>query len=149
MGLLTSMASLFLHIDSTKKELIREEVSLTEAINAHVSWKFRLQNYLDGKSVENLDPMIICRDDQCKLGIWIHGPALNHFHDFEPFHQLRTDHSQFHVVAADIVKHVHANDRESAEKILRGEYQYISHKIVMALTELNSLVTSAPGFRGD
>ena len=142
MGLLTGMASLFyIQMDSTKKELIREEVSLAEAIEAHVSWKLRLQIYLDGKSVENLDPKIIGHDDQCKLGKWIHGPALSHFHDFEPFHQLRADHAQFHFVAAKVVKHVHANDQEAAEKIFRGEYQNISHKVVKALIELNSLVT--------
>jgi len=142
MGLLTGMASLFhLHIDSGEKKLIREEVSLSEAVEAHITWKVRLQSYVDGKSHENLDPAIICRDDQCRLGAWIHGPALNHFREFGPFHQLRADHAQFHCLAADVVNHVQANNREAAEAILKGEYQQISHKVVMALTELNSLVT--------
>lgn len=142
MGLISSMASLFqIHIDETKKNKIRDEINLAEAVEAHVSWKVRLQKYLDGKSDEQLDPMVICRDDQCKLGKWIHGPALNHFHTFEPFHELRADHAQFHYVAANVVKNVQANDRVAAEEILKGEYQKISHKVVMALTELNNLVT--------
>lgn len=142
MGLLSGMASLFhLHIDTAKKELIREEVNLSEAVEAHISWKLRLQTYLEGKSKESLDPMVICRDDQCKLGQWIHGPALNHFHEFEPFHQLRADHAQFHYLAANVVQKVHAKEHAAAEAILKGDYQRISHKVVIALTELNNLVT--------
>jgi len=142
MGLLSSMAALFhTHIDEVKKDLIRDEIDLTEAVEAHIGWKLRLQSYLDGKSAEKLDPMVICRDDQCKLGKWIHGPAMNHFHAFEPFHELRADHAQFHYVAANVVKNAQANDRAAAEEIFKGEYQKISHKVVIALTELNSLVS--------
>lgn len=143
MGLLSGMANLFhIHIDAEKKELIRDEINLMEAVEAHISWKLRLQRYLDGKSDETLDPMVICRDDQCNLGKWIHGPALKHFHDVEPFHLLRADHAQFHYVAANIVKSVQANDRSSAEAIFHGEYQQISHKVVIELTELNGLVNT-------
>lgn len=142
MGLLSGMASLFhIHIDAAKKELIRDEINLAEAVEAHINWKIRLKNYLDGKSNEDLDPMVICRDDQCKLGQWIHGPALNHFHEFEPFHKLRADHAQFHYVAANVVKNVQANDHAAAEAIFKDEYQHVSHDVVMALTELNRLVT--------
>jgi hypothetical protein len=54
-----------------------------------MKWKGRLQNYVDGTSKEQLDPMIICRDDQCALGKWIHGPALQYFCDGEGFYKLR------------------------------------------------------------
>lgn len=141
MGLLSGVAYLFhLHIDSTKKEAIREEINLSEAVEAHIAWKLRLQAYLDGTSGEALDPMVICRDDQCKLGKWIHGPALQYFHDLEPFHQLRADHAQFHFVAANVVKEVQANNRTAADEVFHGEYQKVSHKVVMALTELNKAV---------
>ncbi len=142
MGLLSGMAALFhLHVDTDKKEQIRNEVNLSEAVEAHISWKLRLQAYLEGKSQEKLDPMVICRDDQCKLGQWIHGPALNHFHGAEPFHQLRADHAQFHYLAGSVVQKVQANEHAAAEAILKGDYQKISHKVVIALTELNTLVT--------
>lgn len=142
MGLLiTGMAYLFnLHIDSAKREAIRDEINLAEAVEAHINWKLRLQSYLDGKLSEPLDSMVVCRDDQCKLGKWIHGPALKHFHEMEPFHQLRADHAQFHFVAAKVVTNVQENNRAAADAILHGEYQQISHKVVMAITELNSLV---------
>ena len=139
MGLFSGFAHLFQN-DSGKKDVIRAEINLMEAVEAHISWKMRLQAYVDGSSAEQLDPMVVCRDDQCKLGKWIHGTGVGHFHDFEPFHQLRADHAQFHYVAANVVKNVQANDLAAAEAILKGEYQQISHKVVTELTELDKLV---------
>jgi Chemoreceptor zinc-binding domain len=141
MGLLSGVASLLhLNIDSEKKAQIRSEIDLSEAVQAHIQWKLRLQNCLDGKTDEHLDPMVICRDDQCKLGQWIHGPGMNHFHDLEPFHQLRADHAQFHYVAANVVRNVQGNDPGAAKTIMEGEYPRISHKVVVALTELHKAV---------
>lgn len=141
MGLFSGVATLLhLNIDSTQKAKIREEINLADAVQAHINWKLRLQNYLDGKSQEQLDPMVICRDDQCELGQWIHGAGMNHFHELEPFHQLRADHAQFHYVAANVVQKVQANEHDAAHTILHEEYPRISHKVVVALTELNKAV---------
>jgi len=140
MSLFSGVASLF-RLDSAKKQSIREEIDLAEAVEAHISWKLRLQRYLDGSSSETLDPMVICRDDQCKLGKWIHGPAIQHFHEHPAFHELRADHAQFHYVAANVVTHVQAKNRAAADDIFNNEYQHISHKVVLALTELNRAVT--------
>jgi hypothetical protein len=141
MGLLTGMATLFhIHVDEERKARIRSEIDLMKAVEAHINWKLRLQNYMNGTSAENLDPMVICRDDQCELGKWIHGPATDHFHGVEAFHDLRADHAQFHYVAANVVKHVQAADRPTAEALICNEYTQVSHKVVMALTELSKLV---------
>jgi len=96
---------------------------------------------MDGHSEEKLDPMAVCRDDQCALGKWIHGPALRHFHEDGTFHQLRTDHAQFHLIAGNVVKHVQAHERTAAQALLDKEYQHTSHKVVYALTELNRHVS--------
>ena len=103
MGLFSGVATLLhLNIDSAKKEQIRGEIDLSDAVQAHINWKLRLQNYLNGKSDETLDPMVICRDDQCVLGKWIHGPALRHFEGDATFHQLCADHAEFHVFAGQV-----------------------------------------------
>ena len=124
----------------SQKAQIREELNLMDAIHAHVKWKVRLQDYLNGTSQEKLDPMVICRDDQCVLGKWIHGPALKHFHEDATFHQLRADHAQFHFIAGNVVRHVQANERPVAEALMDSEYKHASRKVVQALTELNQHV---------
>jgi hypothetical protein len=142
MGLFSGVASLLhLNLDSDRKARIREEIDLPKAVQAHINWKLRLQNYLDRKSGEHLDPMLICRDDQCELGEWIHGAAMDHFHGLEPLHQLRADHAQFHYVAASVVQNVQAQDYIAARKILDDEYPRISHKVVLGITELHKAVS--------
>ncbi len=122
---------------SEQKAQIRDEINVMDAIHAHVKWKVRLEDYLSGKSDEALDPMAVCRDDQCVLGKWIHGPAVKHFHDDPTFHQLRCDHAEFHFIAGNVIRHVQANEHEAADALLNNDYKHASRKVVQALSELN------------
>jgi hypothetical protein len=124
------------------RKTIRAEVNIIECIDAHMKWKGRLQSYLDGTSKEQLDPMIICRDDQCVLGKWIHGPALQYFHDDEGFHKLRSDHANFHFVAGSVVKKAQENDHAGSDELLKNEYARASRDVIQDLTELNKLLQS-------
>ncbi len=139
MALMEGVAGLFgwARTTDSQKAQIRQELNLLEAIHAHVQWKVRLQDYLNGRSSEELEAAVICRDDQCTLGKWIHGPALKHFEGDATFHQLRADHAEFHLVAGDVVNHVQANERAEAEALMDNEYKYASRRVVQALTELN------------
>lgn len=116
---------------------IHEEINLMDAINGHVKCKVHLQNYLEGRSKEQLDPMVICLDDRCVLGKWIHGPAFKHFQEHPSFYQLRAFHAQMHVIAANVIKHVLANERTAAEALMEEKYKEASRKVVKALAELN------------
>ncbi len=121
-----------------KKKEIGDEIDISEAVAAHVSWKLRLQKCLDGTSEEKLEADVVCRDDQCKLGKWIHGSARKHFDGAQAFHKLREDHATFHQLAGQIVRHAQVNDHASAHALIEGDYKHVSHKVVMALTELNN-----------
>ena len=127
---------------SKQKKEISDEINISEAVAAHVSWKLRLQKCLDGTIEEILEAEVVCRDDQCKLGKWIHGPALKHFDGAQAFHALRTDHAIFHQLAGQIVRHARVNDHASAHALMEGEYKQVSHKVVMALTELNNEIAA-------
>lgn len=116
---------------------IRKDIDITEAINAHMKWKARLQSCLDGTSEEVLDPRVICRDDLCALGKWIHGPALNHFHGDESLEILRADHAQFHNIAGNVITKIQQNDINGAMTLFSGEYVKASRKVIHTLTELN------------
>ncbi len=130
----------WLGLSAGKKEEIKQEISIMDAINAHIKWKVRLQDYLNGTSGEQLDPMVICRDDQCALGKWIHGPALKHFHEQTAFHSLRADHAQFHFIAGTVVKKVQEHDAASAHALMENEYAQASRKVVQSLNALNQHV---------
>lgn len=122
------------------RETIQTQINIVECIDAHMKWKGRLQNYLNGTSHEQLDPMVICRDDQCVLGKWIHGPALKYFHDDAGFHKLRSDHANFHFIAGSVVKKVQDNDLAGSDALLKNEYARASRDVIQDLTELNKLL---------
>lgn len=133
MNFFTSLFSLALE----EKTDISNDLNIPDAMAAHVNWKVRLQKYIDGKSDEVLDPMMVCRDDQCTLGKWIHGPATARFHADKSFHALRSDHAQFHYVAANVVRYMQEKDPAGAEALLKGEYARVSHRVIKMLNELN------------
>ena len=124
----------------SKSVNIKNEINIMDAINAHIKWKIRLEKYLNGTSEETLDPKIVCRDDQCVLGKWIHGPALKHFQNDDGFKTLRDDHAQFHVIAGKVVTSVQANKKEVAEALMKSEYMAASRKVVRDLTELHKQI---------
>jgi Chemoreceptor zinc-binding domain len=126
----------------SKKTIIKDEINIMDAINAHIRWKIRLESYLNGTSEEKLDAKIIGRDDQCVLGKWIHGTALKHFQDDDGLAALRDHHAQFHVIAGEVVTRMQANDKAAAEKLLKGEYMNASRIVVRDLTELNKQLSS-------
>ncbi len=134
-------SSLFGADKSTKSAAV-DGIDVMEAINAHVRWKIRLEKYLNGTSEEQLDPKVICRDDQCVLGKWIHGAAHEHFQNDDGFKTLRADHAQFHVVAGKIVSSVQANDKATAEALMKSEYLQASRKVVHDLTELSKQLSA-------
>jgi len=102
-------------------------MNFLEMISAHVRWKQRLISYIQDKS-EPLDPAIIGRDDQCRLGKWIYseGQAYNNAQHFE---KVRTEHAEFHKHAAAVVTFANRGDRELATTVLNGEYARTSNNL--------------------
>jgi hypothetical protein len=130
--------SKLLGISDENKAVIKNELDIMAAINAHVHWKIRLEKYLDGTAEEKLDAKVVCQDNQCKLGKWIYGAAAEHFHGDESLDKLREEHARFHTYAGRIVDYVHANDKTAARDLLEGDYKFTSRKVVFALSELNN-----------
>lgn len=126
-----------LGFDEAKVTKIKEDINILDAINAHILWKIRLEKYINGTSEEKLDPKVICQDNKCKLGMWIYGPATEHFHGDESLDYLREEHAKFHKFAGHIVENVQENKVDVAKEVFEGDYKYTSRKVVFALTELS------------
>jgi hypothetical protein len=107
------------------------------AIEAHVKWKIRLRNHLDGTSTEVLDPEVICKDDQCTLGQWIYGEGQQ-YNNLPAYENLRQTHANFHKCAAEIIRKADANEKQEAEKIFGNDYVALSRNITNTLVKMNS-----------
>ena len=77
------------------------------ALTAHAEWKNRLIRLINGTSSERLDPAVVCKDDQCGLGKWIHGDGAKQFSSDPLFARLRQQHAKFHEAAAFVIEEAH------------------------------------------
>ncbi len=102
-------------------------MNFLEMISAHVRWKQRLLTYIQDKS-EALDPAVIGRDDQCRLGKWIYGEGKA-YTQANHFEKVRTEHADFHKHAAAVVTFVNRGDRDMASEVLNGEYARTSNNL--------------------
>ena len=110
------------------------------ALMAHMNWKLRLETYLDGRSTEDLRPEVICFDDRCDLGKWIHGPGQQRLGRLPGFADLREKHRMFHYCASNVVSLAQSGKQEEARRLLKGTYENFSQQVCDDLTQLQAIV---------
>lgn len=82
---------------------------------------------------------MICFDDRCDLGKWIHGPGVRRLGRYPGFTALRENHRMFHYSASNVVAVAQAGRREEAERLLRGVYADFSRRVIKELRALRAL----------
>jgi hypothetical protein len=108
-----------------------------KAIEAHQRWKVRLAAHIRGESTERLDWQVVCRDDQCALGQWLHQGARVPEAQHAMFTRLIAEHAEFHRRAGEVVQLVDDGQRERAlRQITNGDYARASHRVVASLSQL-------------
>ena len=123
-------------LDARSAAAILAEIDIDTAIAAHENWKLRLQNYLNGNSTETLQPELVCLDDRCELGKWLHGPGGQRLGKYPAFSVLVARHKYFHVQASTVVALAHADDKVKATQTLEGSYRHASNQVVLLLKDL-------------
>ncbi|HEX8988190.1 MAG TPA: CZB domain-containing protein [Rhodocyclaceae bacterium] len=110
-------------------------MNFDDAIAAHIKWKVRLTQFIDGTSSEKLQSAAVCKDNLCDLGKWIYGDGVK-YKTLPHYQDLVKKHANFHVCAADVVKKVEANDKPGARSALGGPFAAASKETVTAIMEL-------------
>lgn len=139
MGFISALKSAF-GMSFEVREEVRREINFYEAVEAHLSWKLRLNDYLAGRSKEELQPHTICVDNRCVLGKWIHGPGKERFGAIGTFQQLMDEHAKFHYQASKVVEAHQAGNTALAEQILSDQFAHQSKKTVNCITKLHMQV---------
>jgi methyl-accepting chemotaxis protein len=109
--------------------------NLDDAIAAHIKWKHRLNQYIDGTSTEILDTAVVSKDNQCALGKWIYGDGEKHKNSMY-YGDLVTKHANFHLCAGAVVNKVKEHDKVGAEALLKGEFAIIAKDTVSTIMNL-------------
>jgi Chemoreceptor zinc-binding domain len=107
------------------------------AIEAHIKWKSRLENYIEGTSTEDLKVEVVCRDDQCPLGKWIYSTGGERFGSIDTFGDMKGQHALFHQCAGRIVETAQAGKKDEAARLLQyGDYVRASEQVKRLLAKL-------------
>jgi len=115
-------------------------------IQAHMSWKHKLRNFLAGEG-DALDPEVVSRDDKCALGCWIHGEGQRHAAD-EGFGRLRKSHADFHRCAGSVIRAKLAGDEVGAKRLLLNDFSVLSDETINEIRNMkNTHGDSAPTSR--
>ena len=86
------------------------------AIEAHRQWKVTLRKAIADH--DRLDSDRICRDDQCPLGRWLHGPGKSSWGHRPSFVALLDTHAAFHQTAAAVARQINAGHYAQAETLI-------------------------------
>jgi hypothetical protein len=124
----------------SQPEEITQVINMYDAMLAHAAWKRRLNEYLEGRSKESLEPGNIGVDHACMLGKWIHSDGKTQFGDQPAFIKLVEEHAKFHQHAARVVEAHQVGNTNLAQIILKGSFEDQSRKTVTCLTKLNTIV---------
>lgn len=112
-------------------------LNFMSAIDAHMKWKTRLENYIQGLSQEDLKVEVVCRDDQCPLGKWIYSPAGSQYSVIDTFGEMKAQHAHFHACAGKVLSSAQAGHKEDALRMLQhGDYVRASERVKMLLAKL-------------
>ena len=114
-------------------------MNFEEAVSVHLRWKTRLRIVIDGNSEEKLDPNVICKDDQCDLGKWIHGEGGRTMGSKPEFGQVKTTHADFHAIAGNVLRKALTGDKAGASTQLDGEFYQASSKVIQAITKCKAV----------
>jgi methyl-accepting chemotaxis protein len=105
------------------------------AIQAHRQWKVKLRQAIAEHA--RLDADVICRDDRCPLGQWIHGPGGAQWGQRPRFVQLTDKHAEFHRVAGDVARRINAGAYTEAERLIGSgsRFAQVSGEVATLLTQ--------------
>ncbi|MDD4963613.1 MAG: CZB domain-containing protein [Gallionella sp.] len=107
------------------------------AIEAHLKWKVRLMDVIDGTSTEVINPNIVSHDDQCVLGKWLNGEGERQFKNQPEFQKVVTAHSYFHRCAGHtLALALDGKNQEAATEITSGEFAKASLDVSRHLMHL-------------
>ena len=117
---------------------ILAEIDIDAAISAHENWKLRLDTYVAGTSLEELRSEVVCLDDQCLLGKWLHGAGRSSLGHHPSFSMLIGRHKQFHIEASNVVVLTQSSQLAKAHAVLNGNYARASRQVIWMLKNLKN-----------
>jgi hypothetical protein len=130
-----------LELSPEEKEL--SGLNLHEVLGAHMEWKKKLKNTLNGTDTEQYEASLVSQDNLCVLGKWLYGPGKKLYSHLTEYETLKKIHTDFHLCAGEVLTAHDKGDTKLAEQILKGQFSDNSNQIQLDLVQLFSSVKNS------
>jgi methyl-accepting chemotaxis protein len=106
---------------------------------AHMAWRQRIRDFLDGKSTLTEAEAVSHKD--CMLGKWYYGSdgGLANFGHIHEMQEIEDPHAQLHGLIRKIVQQKNAGQNDEVERLYQ-EIEPLSHKIIGLLKKVEKQV---------
>lgn len=112
-------------------------LDVKHAIDSHVRWRLRIEDFLRGNSIERLSAEKVGATDQCELGQWLHGDGQARYGHLDLFTELATAHELLHKHSGFILNLAAQGKREEAlSHLLAVEYSRATAKVKHLLAKI-------------
>jgi methyl-accepting chemotaxis protein len=108
-------------------------LDLSHAKTAHLAWRTRLREFLDGKQSLTVDEATSHK--HCALGEWYYGEGLRRYGGIEAMKQLAEPHEALHALVKEIIGLKEQGRRNEAERAYL-QVADLSARIVSLLEEI-------------
>lgn len=107
--------------------------AIDSALSAHSQWKIRLHDAATSGTSE-FKVEIVKKDNECQFGKWLYSFSQEEMKS-EDYQKIKTLHSEFHMIAGDILNLATSGKKNEAMKLLEfgGSYGVTTGKLVLAL----------------
>lgn len=112
-------------------------MNFEDAIQAHINWKLRLRQLIEGTGHENIDLKVLTTDNACALGKWIYGEGAQ-YSKLPIYQDLKIAHAQFHTMAAEVARKALAGDTNVALDMIDagGDFASLSLKVIALIRRI-------------
>ena len=104
---------------------------------SHQNWKLKLRKYLDNSL--SLSENEVTSHQNCELGRWYYGTALEQYKSLPQFQNLEKPHKELHE-KAKIIYQLKQEGKNSEAEVLYGELVPATEEITLLLDQLHKLV---------
>ena len=122
--------------DATASVAPPMDFNFDAAIAAHRDWKVKLRQAIAEQG--RLDADLLCRDDACPLGRWLHGDGKRRWGNRPSFTALLGKHADFHQAAGEVARRINGGQYEQAERLIGSGSAF-----ARLSTEVSTLLTQA------
>lgn len=126
------------HISTLKTEV--KGVDLEEAKTAHLAWRIKLRDFLDGKGSLTVEQAVSHHD--CALGKWYYSEGLEKYGKMSEMQQVEDPHAEMHQIIKKIIQFKEQGNLDAAE----AEFQKVNPLSTRIVGLLDAIELKTAGY---